>query len=452
MKKFESVIEPLMWSMALLLVGLAAGCGGNGGGDPILGGGGGGVAGAGALPAISPGAACSISGVGIPTVLSSDPTNGNSAVPTTTAGVANSGKSIFANFSMAMNPATISSPASTFTLATSGVTVAGAVAMNLAKTVAILTTSGALSPNTLYQAIITTGAQSASGVPLACPYQWSFTTAAASGVGLAPLDLGILAPFAIATAGGITDAGASKINGDVVLFPTSTCDGVPLVFADGPGFGNCGGNILNIPTHNAGDLVITGTYPDPGTTATAVMVELLAKWNELKNLPLPTVLGCSEIGTGGGFGGLIGCSGNATLPPGLYTGAPSIGVTGVLTLDGGGDQNARFVFQMPSSTLTTAVGAPGAPGSQIVLINGAKASNVWWQVGSNATLNAYSEFQGNILASATIAFGTGVTSCGRMLSGAEGGGSLTMLADNVSVPGHPNAPPTGILNVPATCQ
>jgi hypothetical protein len=153
-------------------------------------------------------------------------------------------------------------------------------------------------------------------------------------------------------------------------------------------------------------------------------------------MPGGTVLGCGTIGSAGDAGALIGCNGNFTLPPGVYissTGS-SIGISGNLVLDGGGDPNALFVFQSPSSTLVT------APTTTIILQNGAKASNVWWYVGSSATLGTNTAFKGNILASASISMGTGATSCGRLLSGASGAGAFTFLGNTVSVPGHANAP------------
>jgi len=248
---------------------------------------------------------------------------------------------------------------------------------------------------------------------------------------IVPYPLGILSPFAIAAYGGLTNSGATTINGDVVLDPLATCNAVAV--GAGDDFGLCGGTP---PTNNAGDLVITQTHPDT-TTADAVMVVLLAKWNGISPAGMPgaTVLGCGTIGTGGGAGAGIGCASNATLPAGVYISASNstINVTGDLTLDGGGDPNALFVLQAPSA-LTTAVS------SRILLTNGAKASNVFWFVGSSASLLTGTEFNGNILASASITMGTGATSCGRLLAGAEGSGSFTFLANTVSVPGHPNAP------------
>lgn len=247
-------------------------------------------------------------------------------------------------------------------------------------------------------------------------------------------NLGVLATYGVAAYGGLTDTGTTKINGDVVLHPTYQCNAVPILFTDGPGFGNCGGNAANIPTHNAGDKVITSIYPDT-TTAPNVMSALLAKWNSISpsGTPGATVLGCGTIGTGGGAGVLIGCAGNATLPPGVYISQTNttIGVTGNLTLNGG--PNDIWIFQAPSA-LTTATS------SKILLTGGAKASNVWWFVGSSATLGITSTFNGNVLASASITMKTSATSCGRLLAGAEGSGQFVLDTNIVSVPGHTSAP------------
>jgi hypothetical protein len=185
-------------------------------------------------------------------------------------------------------------------------------------------------------------------------------------------------------------------------------------------------------------------FPDGGVTSGAMKSALNAAYLGIvpANLPGATVLGCGTIGSAGGAGSLVGCAGNATLPPGVYISATAstLGVTGVLTLDGGGDANARFVFQVPSA-LTTAAGAPGLPGSRIVLTNGAKASNVWWQVGSSATIGTYADFKGNVLADTSILLGTSATSCGRLLAGAvTASGSIAFDSNVVSVPGNSNAP------------
>jgi hypothetical protein len=83
--------------------------------------------------------------------------------------------------------------------------------------------------------------------------------------------------------------------------------------------------------------------------------------------------------------------------------------SGDLTLDARGDANAVWIFQM-ASTLTTTVGR------QVILTGGAKAANIYWQVGSSATLGTSSVFKGNILALASITVTTGATVEGRLLA------------------------------------
>jgi hypothetical protein len=449
--------------MVLLLSALAAGCGGGGdsGRDPVLGTGGAGAGGAGAIPgapagAIAPGAACSAAtGPTIPTVTASDPTNGNQFVTVSTRGVAGGGKLITATFSLAMNPATIN--ATTFTLAPVGgavVTPLVPVSYNASTNVATLTVP-ALTPNTSYTAVLAGGTiMAANGNALPCTYAWNFKTAPPPPVaGAAPVNLGRATPFAIAARAGVTNANAvppdtnTAINGNVVLHPTATCNGVAVDAAGG--FGNCNaaGGFL-APTLSGASQVISPLFPDAGVTSGAIMIDLRAAYDSITpaNLPGGTPLGCATIGTGGGAGAGVGCAGNATLAPGVYTSSgPSIGVTGTLTLDGGGDTNSRFIFQAASTVTTAAAAIPRVAASQIVLTNGAKASNVFWQVGSSATIGTYSIFQGNVLADTTISMGTGATSSVRLLAGAvTGTGQFTFDANVVSVPGNVNAP--------ASCQ
>jgi hypothetical protein len=95
------------------------------------------------------------------------------------------------------------------------------------------------------------------------------------------------------------------------------------------------------------------------------------------------------------------------------------------------------------------VAPPSGIHSRILLVNGAKASNIWWSVGSTATIGLFAEFNGNVLAYTTIIMNTGATACGRMLAGASGAGQLTFDSNIVSVPGNPFVPPA---TYSATCQ
>jgi hypothetical protein len=125
--------------------------------------------------------------------------------------------------------------------------------------------------------------------------------------------------------------------------------------------------------------------------------------------------------------------GNLVLVGGVYAGPSNsaLSLTGNLTLDGAGDPNSVFIFQT-GSTLTT------ASGSSVTLINGAQECNVFWQVGSSATLGTNSVFAGNILALQSITVTTGVTVHGRALAR---NGAVTLDTDtfisptcNLSVP------------------
>jgi Ice-binding-like len=95
---------------------------------------------------------------------------------------------------------------------------------------------------------------------------------------------------------------------------------------------------------------------------------------------------------------------------------------GILTLDAQGDPSAVWIFQMPSSTLTTVTG-------NILLKNEANACNVFWQVGSSATLGTDTKFFGNILASTSATLTTGANVTGRVLAHT---GSVTLDHNNIT--------------------
>jgi ice-binding like protein len=129
---------------------------------------------------------------------------------------------------------------------------------------------------------------------------------------------------------------------------------------------------------------------------------------------------------------LPGNIGGLTFTPGLYTNSTSVLLQGAgpannVTLDAQGNPNAIFIFQM-GSTLTT------GPGAHVTLAGGAKASNIFWQVGSSATLNTTTIFQGTILASVTITVDSGSVIDGRLLAGANSAGSVTIDDSTVTVP------------------
>jgi hypothetical protein len=140
---------------------------------------------------------------------------------------------------------------------------------------------------------------------------------------------------------------------------------------------------------------VFGTIHAADAVAAQAQVDLTAAYNDAAGRTPATALP-------GDIGGM-------TLTPGVYNASSSLGITGTVTLDGQGDPNAVFIIQV-GSALTT------ASGSVVNLINGAQACNVFWQVGSSATLGTGSTFNGNILALTSITATTGANVNGRLLA------------------------------------
>ncbi len=139
---------------------------------------------------------------------------------------------------------------------------------------------------------------------------------------------------------------------------------------------------------------------------------------------------------------ISGNLGGQTLPPGLYKSTSSLAISsGNLTLDAQGNSNAVWIFQIASTLTTTS-------GRQVILANGANARNIFWQVGSSATLGTTTVFQGNILAAVSITMATGATLSGRALAT---GGAVTIDTGGGSSATSPVAPtaPTVTSTVPA---
>ncbi len=314
---------------------------------------------------------------------------------------------------------------------------------NTTGTIATFTPFEPLTEGVIYTVTIKSGATGVKdaaivGNEMLIDYTWEFTAGPPTGVCIPEVNLGVIATFGIAATAGVTNTGATTINGNVVLDPTADCNFVQIDGAGG--FGLCGGNP---PTING--LVISPLYPDAGTTSGAIKADLLAVFLSITppagppaagsmnmadviNLPAATTLGDST--------GSAEVLNDNLFYPGLYQSLTSILITGDIMLDAQGDVNAVFIFQS-SSSLDTAAGAISpAAHTRILLRNGAKASNVWWQVGSSATLGTYTEFSGNILASASITMETGASSCGRLLAGAFTAGAFVFDSNVVSVPGN----------------
>jgi hypothetical protein len=197
-----------------------------------------------------------------------------------------------------------------------------------------------------------------------------------------PVGLGTADDFAVLAGQTVTNAGPSAITGDVGVAPGAAV---------------------------AGLLAITGVIHTADATAARAQADLTAAYNDAAGRTPPAPVG-------GDLGGL-------TLGPGVYGSASSLGLTGALTLDAQGDPNAVFVFQA-GSTLTT------ASASRVNLVNGAQACNVFWQIGSSATLGTASAFAGNILALTSIAVNDGVTVQGRALAR---NGAVTLINDTITL-------------------
>ncbi len=125
--------------------------------------------------------------------------------------------------------------------------------------------------------------------------------------------------------------------------------------------------------------------------------------------------------------------GGLTLGPGVYEQATDLAVTGTLTLDGQNEPNALFIFQ--TATLVTAAA------SVVTLVNGAQACNVFWQVGSAATLGPNTSFVGSIMAASSITLQTGAIVDGRVLAR---NGEVTLDTNTVTQPTCAGSPGSAI--------
>jgi hypothetical protein len=345
-------------------------------------------------------------------------------------------QTVNATFSKPMNPATILAPG-TFTLAvagTGGAAVTGTVSYDAVNNIATFTPLANLTASTSYTAIITNAATDVAGNPLAAgttPNPWTFTTGTAADQP-AP-NLGTAATFgSLGGAAGITNQGIETvINGDIGTTAAST-----LV----TGFHDAGtGCTYTETTLNVGFVngAIDTAPPNPtvacpseGTSATQMIATQAATDAQA------TYIAISPAAMPGGTDPGAGQLALLTLPPGVYQAAAgSFMITGGdLTLDAGGDANAVWVFQMATS-LT--VGDPAVP-RNVNLINGAQAKNVFWQVGSMATINPSGggTMVGTIIASAGVTFSTAgnvalTTLNGRALSLVA---SVTMVNTVINVP------------------
>lgn len=225
------------------------------------------------------------------------------------------------------------------------------------------------------------------------------TTSVDAYVSPGPVDLGTAANFAVLANTAITNTGSTVVSGGDV------------------GSGPTGFSVSNFPP---------GVVNSPGILYTAANAAT-ANANTALGLAYSNIAGRTPDQT---FPNGDGQLNNLTLDPGVYrvgTATTAQLAAGNLTLDANNDPNAIWIFQIPGTTLKTAAS------TQILLARQAQACNVYWQVGSSATLGASSIFRGNILADTSITVGNSVTVIGRLLAGAvTTSGAITLDTDTIT--------------------
>lgn len=208
------------------------------------------------------------------------------------------------------------------------------------------------------------------------------------------VDLGTADTFGVLAGSEVTNSGPSVIAGDLGVSPGTAVSGFP------PG-------------------TVLGTVHSANAAAGQAQSDLKIAYDAAAGQPTSETISADLAGR--------------TLTTGVYTAATTMGLTGELTLDAEGDPTATFVFQV-GSKLTT------ASGSDITLTNGAQACNVYWQVGSSATLGTGSTFVGTILALTSISATTGASIDGRLLAR---NGAVTLDSNQISRSTCTTVPSTG---------
>ncbi|MDE2275479.1 MAG: DUF3494 domain-containing protein [Burkholderiales bacterium] len=331
------------------------------------------------------------------------------------------GATVSVTFSKPMDPATLNS--TTFGVTAGGVAVPGSVSYDAPTRVAtfVPTATAGFAASTTFTATVKSGSAGVAdlaGNPLASDRVWRFTTGTQAC--LAPVDLRSAASFgAFGGAAGVTNQGiATVIGGNVGS--TAACTLITglhdatNVYSQTP---------LNIGAVNGS---INCAPPAPGTSATmAIATQALADaqsaYNALAALPRGSDPGAGQLG------GLV-------LAPGVYTAAGgTFAVTsGDLTLDAQGNANAVWVFQ---SAAALTVGLTATP-RHVLLVNGAQARNVYWQVGSAARIEDGSAMVGTVIAPAGVTISTAGQTQQTTLTGRALGltASVTMVNTTIVAP------------------
>ncbi|MBC7541891.1 MAG: DUF3494 domain-containing protein [Candidatus Sericytochromatia bacterium] len=328
-------------------------------------------------PTPTPTAIASVSPTAPATVVSTTPASSALSVATNA--------NLKVTFNRPMESSTLN--ASTFTLAQGSTSVPGSV--TYANNVATFTPTSALTANTVYTGTVTTGAKDTTGNALSANYVWNFTTSQAQqGAGPQAVALSAtLSKYAVIAGSTVTNTGGTIVTGDIGLSPGSGYVGFP------PG-------------------TLNGALQIANPEAAQAKLDLTTSFNDAMSRS------GSPIAVSGNLGGM-------TLVPGLYSSSTSLAISsGDLTFDAQGDANAVFVIKMGSTFTSTS-------GRKIILAGGAKASNIFWAVGTSATLGTNSDMKGVFLAQASITLETGAKLEGRALTQT---GAVSMDAATVTKP------------------
>jgi hypothetical protein len=208
----------------------------------------------------------------------------------------------------------------------------------------------------------------------------------------APVSLGSADGFTVLAGSTVTSTGGTTV-GNLAVSPGSDVTGFP------PG-------------------TVNGMMHVSDSVAVQAQADLTTAYNDAAGRTL------APVSVAGNLGGL-------TLTPGLYKSTSGLEISsGELTLDARGDVNAVFIFQMASTLVTST-------GRQVILIGGALAANIYWQVGTSATLGSSSVFKGTILADQSITLNSGATLEGRALARI---GAVVLNASIVNLPFAPTVP------------
>ncbi len=317
--------------------------------------------------------------------------------------------------------------------------VAASVSLDAATgTIATFTPQSAFTSGSTYKATVLGGAMGVKDLAVPADemlsnFTWTFAAGPSTGNCLAPIPLGTASTYGtFGGTAGMTNTGIlTEINGDIGTIATTT--------SSITGFHDTAGDIYTESPANIGAVngtIFTCTNSTTGPTSGGVNAANCAAATKALGDAQKAYTALAGLPPGANPGGNLA---SLTLAPGVYT-APAGSFMmqgGNLTLDAQGNANAVFVFQM-ATTLT--IGGPGAAAPQsVILAGGAQAKNVYWQVGSHATINAAGggTMVGTIIAQAGVSFSTAgntilATLNGRALSL---GASVTMVDTVVNVPG-----------------